>query len=301
MRKHPVLWGIILLVVLGAGFYIFFYRAGLDSAGNVGIRSKAFTFRDRIGVVNVDGVITDSFEITQNLEEFGRDDSIVAVVLRIDSPGGGVAASQEIYDAVLELRKNKKVVASMGSVAASGGLLIACAADKIVANPGTITGSISAIMQFANIEELLGKIGVKSSVVKSGPYKDIGSPTREMTSEERQIIQEIVDDIYNQFVDVIVEGRNLPREKVLAIADGRVFTGRRAKELGLVDQLGDLSSAAKMASELAGRDGKYELIFPRKKHPGVFDYLFESAASAFVRVLHDSVRSQSGANYLYHY
>ncbi len=298
MRKHPVLWGIVLLVVLGAFFYAFFYKAGQGS-GNLAMRPKTFAFGERIGVVPVEGVISDSFDIRQNLEDFGKDDSIVAVVVRIDSPGGGVAASQEIYDAILQLRKKKKVVASMGSVAASGGLLIACAADKIVANPGTITGSISAIMQFANIEELLGKIGVKSSVVKSGPYKDIGSPVREMTPEERQIIQELVDDIYNQFIDVIVEGRNLPREQVMAIADGRLFSGRKAKELGLVDQMGDLSAAARTASELAGRDGTYELIFPKKIRPGVFDYLFESAASAFIRALDNSVRMQGGANYRY--
>ena len=194
-----------------------------------------------------------------------EDDSIVAVVLRIDSPGGGVAASQEIYDAVIELKKTKKVVASMGSIAASGGLLVACAADKIVANPGTITGSISAIMQFANFEELLKKVGVKSSVVKSGQYKDIGSPFRDMTPEEKVIVQDLVDDIYNQFVDVIVKDRKLPREKVIELADGRVFSGRKAKELGLVDALGDMASAAKLASKLAGRDGKYDLVYPQKK------------------------------------
>jgi len=221
--------------------------------------------------VNINGVIYDSMEAVNQLEDHGRDDSIVAVVLRIDSPGGGVAASQEIYDAVIELKKKKKVVASMGSIAASGGLLIACSADKIVANAGTITGSISAIMQFANVEELLKKVGLKSSVVKSGKYKDIGSPLREMTPDERKIIQDLVDDIYNQFVDVIVRDRKISREKVIQIADGRVFSGRKAKEYGLVDQLGDMASAARLASQLAGRDGKYELVYPRKKRASFFD------------------------------
>ncbi len=178
-------------------------------------------------------MIADSLEICRTVDKFGKDGSITAVVLRVDSPGGGVAASQEIYDAILELKKTKKVVVSMGSIAASGGLLIACAADKIVANPGTITGSISAIMQFANFEELLKKVGVKSAVVKSGEYKDIGSPLRDMTPEEKVIVQDLVDDIYNQFVDVIVKERKLSREKVIEIADGRVFSGRKAKELGL--------------------------------------------------------------------
>jgi len=251
-------------------------------------------------VVPVEGVITDSLEITENIDEFANDSSIAAVVLRIDSPGGGVAASQEIYDAVVALKKKKKVVVSMGSVAASGGLLIACAGDKIVANPGTITGSISAIMQFANVEELLKKVGVQSSVVKSGQYKDIGSPMREMTPEERIIIQELVDDIYNQFIDVIVKDRKLTREQVIAIGDGRVFSGRKAKEYGLVDQLGDMASAAKLASQLAGKDGTYDLVYPKKKRPSFFDLMFESAANQLSRSVKATAEKWGGVSYLYH-
>jgi protease-4 len=294
MRKHPVIYGLLLLFALGFVFYLFFYRAGAHTVNN-----KPFSLNDKVGVVSVNGIISDSMEIAEQLGDFGRDDSIVAVVLRIDSPGGGVAASQEIYDAVIELKKKKKVVASMGSVAASGGLLIACAADKIVANAGTITGSISAIMQFANIEELLKKIGLKSSVVKSGKYKDIGSPLRDMTPEERKIIQDLIDDIYNQFVDVIVRDRNIPRQQVVAIADGRVFTGRQAKEYGLVDYLGDMNSAAKIACQLAGRDGKYDLVYPSKKHVSIFDYVFESAANQFSRSLREKTESWGGVGYLY--
>jgi protease-4 len=294
MRKHPVIFGLLLLIVLSLVFYIFFYGIGARAG-----KSKSFSLNDKIGVVSVKGVITDSREITEQLDDFGKDDSVVAVVLRIDTPGGGVAASQEIYDAVVELKKQKKVVASMGSVAASGGLLIACSADKIVANPGTITGSISAIMQFANVEELLKKVGLKASTVKSGKYKDIGSPLREMTAEERKIIQDLVDDIYNQFVDVIVRDRKISREKVISIADGRVFSGRQAKEYGLVDQLGDLGTAAKLASRLAGKDGKYELLYPRKKHGSVFDYVLESAANQFSRSLKEKVENWGGVGYLY--
>jgi len=295
MRKHPVMFGILILLALGISFYFFFYKVGLHSGKN-----KGFSLNDKIGVVCVEGVIADSKEITEQLDDFGKDDSIVAIVLRVDSPGGGVAASQEIYDAVIELKKKKKVVVSMGSVAASGGLLVACAADKIVANPGTITGSISAIMQFANVEELMKKIGVKSSVVKSGQYKDIGTPMREMTPEEKVIIQELVDDIFNQFVDVIVKERKLPREKVVAIADGRVFSGRKAKELGLVDDLGDMASAARLASKLAGKDGKYDLVYPSKKRSSVFDYLLESTASQISNSLKEKLGSLSGLNYLYY-
>ena len=294
MRKHPVIYGVLLLFALGFIFYLFFYRAGAHTVNN-----KAFSLNDKVGVVSVNGIISDSMEITEQLDEFGRDDSIVAVVLRIDSPGGGVAASQEIYDAVMELKKKKKVVASMGSVAASGGLLIACAADKIVANAGTITGSISAIMQFANIEELLKKIGLKSSVVKSGKYKDIGSPLRDMTPEERKIIQDLIDDIYNQFVDVIVRDRNIPRNQVVALADGRVFSGRQAKEYGLVDHLGDMRSAARLASQLAGKDGKYDLVYPQNKRASVLDYVFESAANQLSRSLREKAESFGGIGYLY--
>ncbi|MFA5322901.1 MAG: signal peptide peptidase SppA [Smithella sp.] len=295
MRKHPVIFGVLILLVFGVALYLSFYKAGLNSG-----KSRSFSLRDKIGVVLVGGVIADSMEITEQLDEFGRDDSIVAVVLRVDSPGGGVAASQEIYDAVIELRKKKKVVVSMGSIAASGGLLVSCAADKIVANPGTITGSISAIMHFANFEELMKKVGVKSMVVKSGEYKDIGSPTREMTPQEKVIVQELVDDIYNQFVDVIVRDRKLPREKVLEIADGRVFSGRKAKELGLVDSLGDMSSAAKLACKLAGKEGKYDLVYPSKKRNSVLDYFLEGAANRIGDSLKEKMESGNGLSYLYY-
>lgn len=296
MKKHPVISGLILLIVLGAVVYFFFYRAGTQS-GNVA--SKGFSLNDKVGVVPIEGVITDSIEITEYIDEFAKDHSISAVVVRIDSPGGGVAASQEIYEAIAALKKKKKVVVSMGSVAASGGLLIACAGDKIVANPGTITGSISAIMQFANVEELLKKVGVKAMVVKSGPYKDIGSPVRDMTPEEKVIIQELIDDIYNQFVDVIVRDRKLTREQVVAIADGRVFSGRKAKEYGLVDELGDMAAAAKLASVLAGKDGTYDLVYPRKKHPSIFDYMFESAANQISRSITQKAEKWSGVSYIY--
>lgn len=295
MRKHPVFWGIFLLIVLAVVLYTFFYGIGTRSG-----KAKSFSLNDNIGVVSVNGVIDDSREIIEQLEDFGKDDSIVAVVLRIDSPGGGVAASQEIYDAVVELKKQKKVVASMGSVAASGGLLIACGADKIVANPGTITGSISAIMQFANIEELLKKIGLKASTVKSGKYKDIGSPLREMTPEEKVIIQDLVDDIYNQFVDVIVRNRKITREKVVSIADGRVFSGRRAREYGLVDYLGNMGSAARLACQLAGKGGKYDLVYPPQKRASIFDYMFESAANQLNRSLKEKAENWGGVGYLYY-
>lgn len=295
MRKHPVLFGTLILFVFGLIFYLSFYNVGFNAG-----KTSRFSLKNKIGVVAVEGIIADSLDIAEHLDEFGKDKSVTAVVLRVDSPGGGVAASQEIYDAILELKKTKKVVVSMGSIAASGGLLIACAADKIVANPGTITGSISAIMQFANFEELLKKVGVKSAVVKSGEYKDIGSPLRDMTPEEKVIVQDLVDDIYNQFVDVIVKERKLSREKVIEIADGRVFSGRRAKELGLVDYLGDMSSAAKLADKLAGGNGEFDLVYPSKKRGSIFDYVLEGAANKISASLKEKMETKSGISYLYY-
>jgi protease-4 len=296
MKKHPVIAGLVLLIALGTLFYFLFYWVGTQSGK---ISAKAFSLGEKIGVVPIEGVISDSSEINGYIDEFAKDSSIVAVVVRIDSPGGGVAASQEIYDAIVTLKRKKKVVVSMGSVAASGGLLIACAADKIVANPGTITGSISAIMQFANVEELLKKVGVKATVVKSGPYKDIGSPVREMTQEERAIIQELIDDIYDQFVQVIVHDRQLTRQEVEAIADGRVFSGRKAKDYGLVDELGDMAAAARLASTLAGKDGTYDLVYPQKKRSSILSYIFEKAAIQISRALAEQLQKRVGAGYLY--
>lgn len=296
MKKHPVISGLVLLVVIGTFFYLLFYRVGAQSGK---VTTRGFSLGEKVGVVPIEGVISDSTEITGYIDEFAKDNSIVAVVIRIDSPGGGVAASQEIYDAIVALKEKKKVVVSMGSIAASGGLLIACAGDKIVANPGTITGSISAIMQFANVEDLLSKVGVKASVIKSGPYKDIGSPVREMTPEERVIIQELVDDIYDQFVEVIVRDRQLKRQQVEAIADGRVFSGRKAKAYGLVDELGDMSRAARLASSLAGKDGTYDLVYPKKKKSSVFSYIFEKAAIQISRTITEQFQKHPGVSYLY--
>ncbi len=295
MRKHPVIFGLVLLIALSVVVYFSFYRFGSDSG-----KSNTFSLNEKIGVVSVTGVIHDSRLINEQLKEFSENDSISAIVLRIDSPGGGVAASQEIYGAVLEARKKKKVVASLGSVAASGGLLIACAADKIVANPGTITGSISAVMQFASFEELLKKIGMKSSVVKSGQYKDIGTPFRTMTPEEKIIIQELVDDIFNQFVDVIVSDRKIAREKIMQIADGRIFSGRKAKEYGLVDSLGDIGYAATLASQLAGKDGKYDLVYPRRQRESFWELFFESATNQLSRSLAEKTENLGLVSYLYY-
>ncbi|MHB9098183.1 MAG: signal peptide peptidase SppA [Syntrophales bacterium] len=281
------------MLFIGIVFFALLYTLSLyKGAGN------SFSLSDKIGVVQIEGVITDSREVADQIDEFSKDDAIRAVVLRIDSPGGGVAASQEIYQAVHELRKKKRVVASMGSIAASGGYLIAVAAEKIVANPGTITGSISAVMHFADVQELMKKVGVRSSVVKSGKFKDIGSPARQMTSEERQLIQGIVDDIYDQFVSVISENRKIPLDKVRKIADGRIFSGRQALDLNLVDDLGGLQDTVFLAGRLAGIVGKPEIVYSAKKKTSLLRYIIENAASAVSGEIQRRSAESQGALFL---
>ncbi len=220
---------------------------------------------NRVAVVEVEGLIVDAQQVVRELEEHGEDPSIRALVVRIQSPGGVVAPTQEIYEAIRRLRdKRKPVVASMGAVAASGGYYLAAAADHIVANPGSLTGSIGVIIQLAEIEGLLKKVGVRYEVVKAGRHKDVGNIARPMTAEERAILQALLDDMYDQFVGAVAQGRGLDRPTVLGLADGRVFSGRRAKELGLVDSLGGLEDAVRKAAELAGIPGKPRLVRPRR-------------------------------------
>jgi len=292
MRRHPIISGICLLTLIGMVFFAAIYGLGLFRGEN------PLNLGEKVGVIPIEGIIGDAGEIIDQINEFADSNGIRAVVLRIDTPGGSVAPSQEIYQAVRELRKKKKVVVSMGSVAASGGYLIAVAADRIVANPGTITGSISAVMHYANVEELLKKVGVRSSVIKSGKFKDIGSPVREMTAEERSLIQGIVDDIYDQFVRTVSENRKIPLSKIVQLADGRVFTGRQAKELGLIDDLGGLQDAVLLAGRLSGMKGKPEIVHGMKKKTTLWRYLMENVTSAVSEEIRRNSAQLRGAQYL---
>lgn len=229
---------------------------------------------DKVAVVSLEGVITDPTEIARELKEYGEREDVKAVVLRIDSPGGAVGPSQEIHQEIKRLRETKPVVASLGAIAASGGYYAAAGADKIVANPGTITGSIGVIIEFLNAEELLKKIGLRGYVLKSGKYKDTGSPFREMTNEERMLIQKVIDDVNTQFIIAVAEGRGLSEKDVRKIADGRIFTGSQARELGLVDTLGDLTDAIDIGAELAGLEEKPFVIYPRKRKLTFLDVIF---------------------------
>jgi protease-4 len=222
---------------------------------------------DRIALIRVEGVIVDSQATVGELKRFSENPSVKAIVLRIDTPGGGVVPSQEIYDAIKRVRNknNKAVIASMGSVAASGGYYIAAATDRIVANPGTLTGSIGVIMETANVEGLLQKIGVEGVVIKSGKYKDVGSPLRKMSAEERGLLQAVMDDVHKQFIEAVAEGRSMELRAAQVLADGRIFTGRQAKEAKLVDELGDLEDAIQLAAEVVGIEGEPKVVEPRRR------------------------------------
>jgi protease-4 len=226
-----------------------------------------FSTEDRVALIRIEGVILDSQQTITELKRFADNPLVKAIVLRIDSPGGGVVPSQEIYDAVQRIRNknNKAVIASMGTVAASGGYYIASATDRIVANPGSLTGSIGVIMETANVEGLLKKIGVEGIVVKSGKFKDVGSPLRKMTDEEQALLQSVMDDVHMQFIDAVAEGRALEVSAVQALADGRIFTGRQAKEAKLVDELGNLDDAIQLAADLAGIEGEPKVVEPRRR------------------------------------
>lgn len=226
-----------------------------------------FSTEDRIALIRIEGVIMDSQATVGELKRFSENPSIKAIVLRIDTPGGGVVPSQEIYDAVKRVRNksNKAVITSMGSVAASGGYYIAAATDRIVANPGTLTGSIGVIMETANLEGLLQKIGIEGVIIKSGKYKDVGSPLRKMSAEERGLLQAVMDDVHKQFIEAVAEGRSMELRAAQVLADGRIFTGRQAKEAKLVDELGDLEDAIQLAAEVVGIEGEPKVVEPRRR------------------------------------
>ncbi len=293
MKKHPVISGFLLLAIVGVSFFLI-----LRVLVFFGEENQKFSFKnkDKIGVVTIEGVLHSSADIIKQLETYEKDGNVKAVVLRINSPGGAVVPSQEIYDKVLRLKKSKKVVVSMGTVAASGGYYIACAADRIVANPGTITGSIGVIAQFSQIEDLLEKIGLKTTVVKAGRYKDVGSPVRKMTIADKNLVQGVIDDIHNQFVDVVLSCRDISREKIENIADARIFTGRQALKAGLVDDLGNMEYAIDTATNLAGIEGRPEIIYPEKKRKSLLRYI----ASETISAIADEFRGiEAGISYLY--
>jgi len=223
-------------------------------------------FGGRVAIVEVEGIILDVDDLLHDLKGFRDNPSIRAIVVRINSPGGVVGPTQEVHDALMRLREaGKPVVASLGSIAASGGYYIAVAADRIYANPGTLTGSIGVIMQMPNVDGLLKKVGVDYVVIKAGQYKDLGNFSRPMRPDERQVLQSLLDDVHGQFIDAVAAGRNLERTRVVSFADGRIFSGSQAKALSMVDSLGGLDDAVNAAGTLAGLKVPPKTITPRRR------------------------------------
>jgi protease-4 len=220
---------------------------------------------DKVGVVEVTGIISKSTPTLEHLKKFREDQRIRAIVLRVNSPGGVVGPSQEIMEEVEKTKKVKKVVASFGSMATSGGYYVACAADLIMASPGTATGSIGVILQLANIEQLAKKLGIDVYSLKAGALKELGSPFRPLSPREKEVLQGVLDNIHEQFIQDVARNRKLPLEKVRALADGRIFTGQEAKKLGLVDAMGNFNDAIERAGRLGGIRGKIETVYPEKK------------------------------------
>ncbi|MCP3944251.1 MAG: signal peptide peptidase SppA [Desulfobacteraceae bacterium] len=265
-RRHPFLFFLIIicgcmtLAFIGFVSLIYLSSKMMDTGFSESLGSR----KGNIGVVEVLGPILSSKKIIENIKNFREDDDIKAIIVRIDSPGGGIGPSQEIYRELIKTRSEKIVVASMGSVAASGGYYVAAATQGIVANPGTITGSIGVIMEYANLMEIAKKIGISSVVIKSGEFKDMGSPLRELKENEKKIFQDLVDELHLQFVSDAARARNMKIDTMTSLADGRVYTGQKALKLKLVDRLGNMGDAVQWAGELAHIKAKLVPVYPRE-------------------------------------
>ncbi len=263
VRRHSLLRGVgilfIAVLVLFVSVFFFTYLTGGET------RVLTLLGGDGVGVVLLEGTINESRGTIQSLKEFGDAERIKGVVVRIDSPGGGVVPTQEIHEEIGKLKKKKPVIASLGGMATSGGYYIASACHQIVANPGTLTGSIGVIIQLANVEGLMQKLGLEGYNIKSGPHKDIGSPLRPLSPEGRAILQSVVDSVHGQFVRAVASGRSMEESKVRELADGRIFSGEQAKEIGLVDSLGNMDDAIDLVAKRAGIEGVPQVIYARAR------------------------------------
>ncbi|MDQ7783613.1 MAG: signal peptide peptidase SppA [Desulfomonilaceae bacterium] len=261
-----------------------------DSDGEAGGLGNMFGFGKKIGVIKIEGTVASSDETLKQLRRFGKRSSVKAIVLRINSPGGAVAPAQEIYREIRKTGKKKPIVASMETVGASAAYYIASAADEIVCSDGTITGSIGVIMFLADLQELIRHIGVNVNVIKAGKYKDIGSSVRPLTDEERKILETFAEEIHEQFIKDVTKGRKgkIDEAKLRTIADGRFFTGAKAKEMGLVDTIGNFYDAVKIAGKRAGITDEMELVYPKKRWDGYLDLFLESVTNAFTGIADQS-------------
>lgn len=273
LREHPLIV-ILLIFLFGAAILAIVAAAVGRQLSSDGDGISSMGFGKKVGVVKIEGIIMDPKAAVDQIHRYRKDDSVTAVVLRVESPGGTVGAAQEIYAEVKKLAQKKPVVVSMGSVAASGGYYVSCPAKVIFANPGTITGSIGVVMEMTNLEGLFEWMKIKNETIKSGAMKDVGSPYRPMTNAERDYLQKFVDDVHLQFEEVVAKGRDLAPEDVHKLADGRVYTGAQAKQLRLVDELGDLWDAIDRAAKLGGIKGEPKVLWPPPRGPGFLGAFF---------------------------
>ena len=262
-QKHPIILGLFILTGI-----FFFFIGGISllisSLISHGPGTDIFTKKDGVGIVELKGLIISPEQVLKHLTEFRHNPNVKSIVLRIDSPGGSVGASQEIYKEVMRTNEVKPVIASMGSMGASGGYYAALGAENIIANPGTMTGSIGVIIKFPNLEGLFEKIGYRSEVIKSGPLKDVGASNRPMSEKERKLMQDLIDNVYGQFVRDIAVARGMEENTIKGLADGRIYTGEQALEVGLIDSLGNFTDAITIAAEMGGLDIENpQLIYPK--------------------------------------
>ena len=281
-QKHPILLGLFILTGI-----FFLFLAGisllLSSFLSYSPQTDIFAKKDGVGIVELKGLIISSEQVLKHLSELRNNPNVKSVVLRIESPGGAVGASQEIYEEVKRTNEVKPVVASMGSMGASGGYYAALGARNIIANPGTMTGSIGVIVKFPNLEGLYEKIGYKSEVIKSGPLKGIGASNRALSEEERTLMQDLIKNVYNQFVRDVAAARSMPEETVAGLADGRIYSGEQALEAGLIDTLGNFTDAIALAADLGGLDTKDpQLIYPKVENKFSLLSLLTSAERSLV-------------------
>lgn len=274
-RKHYILRGLGLLLVfvlvVFSGTFFYAYLTGGDA------KVLSMFSGDGIGVLQIQGAIDDSQTVLTELKRLKEMPWVKAIVVRIDSPGGAVAPTQEIFEEIQRSKKQKPFVASMGGMATSGGYYIAAACDKIVANPGTLTGSIGVIMQLTNVEDLMKKIGVKGVNVKSGQNKDIGSPFQPLSPEGKEILQSLVDNVHGQFVAAVAKGRSMDEAQVRKLADGRVYSGAQAKDLGLIDQFGTLEDAIELAARRVGIEAEPAVYYSRPEQERWWERFFMGA------------------------
>lgn len=255
--------GIILLIAITVFSLSGMFSSEADEDGDY---SSSLNSGSKIGLVDISGEIISSDFYVRQIEAFRESSSIQGLLVRVNSPGGAVAPSQEIYESIRAFRESgKPVVISMNSVAASGGYYLALGGSTLMANPGTITGSIGVIIQYPQVKPLMDKVGIEVITVKSGKFKDVGSPFRQQTTEDLTYLQNVINDTYDQFVETVASERNLPIDSARALAEGKIYTGRQAMNNGLVDTLGTFEDAVRLAGKMAGISGKPELVKKRKQ------------------------------------